>query len=85
MAAIAYTILTATLIRHHGSDSVLARAIGNDLKGRVSLACYVLAIPLAFVHPAISGALYHLVAIIWLVPDRRIEYALAQQHEEAQR
>lgn len=81
MAAIAYTILTASLIRRHGHDSVLARAIGRDFKGRISLLCYAVAIPLAFVHPAISGALYHLVAIIWLVPDRRIEHALTQDNE----
>lgn len=72
-AAIAYTILVKTLLRHHEKDSVLARAIGKDTKGSISLLCYLLGIGFAFVNPIISNSLYTLVAIIWLVPDTRIE------------
>jgi len=79
-AAVAYTILTRASIAEHGPDSHLARALGRnlktDVKGLTSLALYVAAIPLAFVHETISHGLYVLVAIIWLVPDRRIEQAL---------
>jgi uncharacterized membrane protein len=73
MAGIAYTILTRVLIAHHGNESVLAVAVGSDRKGKVSLAMYAAAIPLAFVSPAVSGSLYVLVAILWLAPDQRIE------------
>ncbi len=75
-AAIAYTILTRVLRRLHEPDSVLARALGTDRKGWISLAIYVLAIPLAFVHPLISCVLYATVAAIWLFPDRRFERLL---------
>jgi uncharacterized membrane protein len=71
--AIAYSILVHVLIHHHGRDSQLARAIGTDFKGNISLACYAAAIPLAFVRPWLSCAVYVGVAILWLVPDRRIE------------
>ncbi|MBI3504289.1 MAG: DUF1211 domain-containing protein [Proteobacteria bacterium] len=77
MSAIAYTILVRAIIGHHGRDSKAARAIGNDLKGYASLALYAAAIPLAFVHTGIADALYLSVAVIWLVPDRRIERQLA--------
>lgn len=72
-AAIAYTILVRTLIAHHGTDSLLATAVGGDFKGYLSLACYVAAVLLAFVNTWLSSALYVLVAIVWLIPDRRIE------------
>jgi uncharacterized membrane protein len=78
MDAIAYTILMRLLIGTHGRDSHLARAIGNDFKGWISLATYVVAIPLAFAFPWVSYGLYVLVAAIWLVPDRRIERQLQQ-------
>ena len=62
------------IVRHDGGENeLLAAAVGNDLKGKISMACYVLAIPLAYVHQAIAGALYVLVAAIWFIPDRRIE------------
>ena len=77
LAGVAYHILEHTLIAAQGPDSKLATAIGKDLKGWISRACYVAAIPLAFVHPWISIALYVLVAAAWLIPDRRIEKALA--------
>jgi uncharacterized membrane protein len=76
MDAIAYTILLRLLIGTHGRDSQLARAIGNDVKGWISLATYLVAIPLAFAFPWLSYGLYVLVAAIWLVPDRRIERQL---------
>jgi uncharacterized membrane protein len=60
----------------HGAESVLARAVDSDIKGKVSVVVYALAVPLAFVSPWIAGALYVLVAAMWLVPDRRIEEVL---------
>ena len=72
-AAIAYWILVKVLLRHHDADSTLARAIGKDLKGTISALLYVAAVPLAWIEPWISCGIYVLVAIIWLVPDRRIE------------
>ncbi len=77
-SAIAYFILTRTLIARHGMDSVLASAINRDVKGKISLVIYLAAIPLAFVSTWLAGGLYVLVAILWLVPDRRIEDLLAQ-------
>jgi uncharacterized membrane protein len=76
MSAIAYFILTRLLIRQHGLDSALAKAVGNDFKGRVSVAIYLAGIVTAFVEPLISAALYTLAAAWWLVPDRRIEHVL---------
>ena len=77
MAAVAYTILLRAILAAEGPRSKLALAVGRDWKGRVSLLLYVLAIPLAFVHQAISDALYVAVALIWLVPDPRIERRIA--------
>ena len=76
-AAIAYFILQRTIIRSQGRDSVLAAAVGDDRKGKISPALYALAIPAAFVHPAISGAIDVGVALIWLLPDQRIERLVA--------
>ena len=76
LAAVAYTILQRVILKHQGPDSRLAAAVGKDRKGTVSLACYALAIPLAFVHQWISDALYVFVALLWLIPDRRIESKL---------
>lgn len=73
LAAIAYTILARTLIASQGQDSALAVALDKDTKGKISPIIYALAIPLAFVNPWISCALYVLVAAMWLIPDRRIE------------
>jgi len=72
-AAIAYYILQTTIIRAQGPHSALAKAVGNDLKGKISPVLYAAAIPLAFVNELIADALYVLVALIWLIPDRRIE------------
>ncbi len=75
-SAVAYTILTALLVSHHGKNSTLARAMGADKKGKLSLCFYVAAIPLAFKSPALAYLLYCAVAAIWLIPDRRIEKIL---------
>jgi TMEM175 potassium channel family protein len=72
-AGIAYFILTKSLIAHHRENSVLARSIGNDWKGKVSVLVYVVAIPLALVKPYLACAFYTFVAIMWLLPDPRIE------------
>ena len=79
MAAIAYYILQRRIIAVQGEDSLLARAIGRDLKGKLSPLFYITAIIAAFVNQWISDGLYVLVALMWLVPDRRIERALADQ------
>ena len=71
--AIAYTFMTLAALSVHGPDSELAKAIGRDRKGKISLALYIAAIPLAFLSPLISCALFILVAFIWFVPDQRIE------------
>ena len=75
-SALAYTILVRMLLAAEGPDSKLAKAIGSDLKGNVSLALYCSAIPLAFVQQVLADAVYVTVALIWLVPDRRIERRL---------
>jgi len=72
-AGIAYFALTQSLVAHHGKNSVLARSIGDDWKGKGSVLLYLVAIPLAFVRPWIACAGYIFVAIMWLVPDPRIE------------
>ena len=73
MAAIAYLILQTALLRLHGKGSQFASALTNDLKGRLSPFAYLLGVALAFSYPHISQALYALVAIVWLIPDRRFE------------
>jgi uncharacterized membrane protein len=77
-AAVAYYILVQALIAVHGKDSVISSAVGRDFKGKVSVLIYAAAILLCFGSPWISCALYVLVAIMWLVPDRRIEKTLIQ-------
>jgi len=82
MAAGAYWLLQRAIIRRHGEGSALARALGRDVKGRIlSPALYFVAIPCAFVSQWIAGGIYLLVALMWLVPDRRIERALAAPEE----
>jgi uncharacterized membrane protein len=76
LAAIAYLILQSALVVEHGPDSKLATALGNDAKGKISAMSYVVAIPLAFANRWVSIALYIFVALIWLIPDRRIESKL---------
>ena len=82
MAALAYTLLVRALLARHGPDSVLATAIGTDFKGNVSIACYVLGILLAaLVNRWAAFAVYAVVALIWLIPDLRIERALAERKD----
>ena len=76
MAAMAYWILERLIIRSQGAHSLLGRAVGRDWKGKVSPILYVTGILAAFVAPSIAGAIYAFVAIMWLVPDRRIERVL---------
>ena len=78
MCGVAYTILVLTIIAAHGQDSVLAQAIGRDFKGKASLVLYAAAIPAAlWLHPGVAGALFVAVALMWLVPDKRIERRVA--------
>jgi uncharacterized membrane protein len=77
-AAVAYYILTRVLILYHGRDSALAKALGKDFKGKVSMLFYAAAIPLSFVSSWVACGLYVLVAVMWLIPDRRIEQALTE-------
>jgi len=79
LAAIAYWNLQRVIIARQGAGSLLARVIGRDLKGKVSPLLYAIAIPAAFLHQAIAGGIYVLVALIWLVPDRRIERAVEKK------
>jgi uncharacterized membrane protein len=77
MCAVAYTVLQWQIIRLHGADSILARAVRGDTKGKFSVAAYVVAIPMALLGYAwLAGALLIAVALIWLIPDRRIEKVL---------
>ena len=76
MAAIAYLNLQSLIIRVHGRDSALARAIGSDRKGKLSLVLYAIAIGISFFKPWIAGCIYIGVALIWLIPDRRMEKVL---------
>jgi uncharacterized membrane protein len=73
MAGLAYYILKTTIISAQGDDSTLAEAMGNDLKGKISPAIYLVAVPIAFVDRWVALALYVAVALMWLIPDRRIE------------
>ena len=78
LAALAYTILQASIIRAEGPSSKLAAAVGRDVKGKISTALYLSAIPLAFVSAWLADGIYVAVALMWLVPDRRIESSLAE-------
>ena len=84
MAAIAYMLLQRAILRHQGNRSLLAVAVGSDFKGKLSPVLYVAALPLAFVSPWIAGGLYVTVALIWLVPDRRIEKVLSSRAAESE-
>jgi len=81
MAAVAYEILQRAIISKEGRDSLLAQAVGTDWKGKLSPLIYLVAIPLAFLNPWISGALYVLVALLWLIPEPRIEHTLEKREE----
>ena len=79
MPAIAYYLLQTAIVHRHGRHSALAVALGSDLKGKISPVLYIAGIGLAFVSPPVSIALYVLVAVMWLVPDRRIESVIRDQ------
>jgi len=81
MAAIAYYVLQRTIIAKQGRDSLLAQAIGKDWKGKLSPLLYVAAIPLAFVSSWIAAGLYVFVALLWLIPDPRIEREIEKREE----
>jgi uncharacterized membrane protein len=81
LAGCAYFILSRSLIVHHGKDSVLAKAVGSDFKGIMSVVIYAVAIPLAFVNTWIAIGLYVIIAATWLVPDRRIEHVMVEMEE----
>ena len=81
MAAIAYWILAHLLMKHHGKESLLAQALGSDMKGKISILIYIIAIPCAFINQWISGILFVLVAMMWLIPDTRIEKAVIAESE----
>jgi uncharacterized membrane protein len=82
LAGSAFLILQHAIIAGQGADSPVAAAVGKDWKGKLSIAAYLAAIPLAFVSPRISNGLYAAVAVVWLVPDRRIERVLMKRAEE---
>jgi uncharacterized membrane protein len=81
MAGIAYFILTRVLVAHQGRDSALAKAVGKDRKGMVSVLIYLVAVPLSFLSSALALFLNVVVAVMWLIPDRRIERTLAHEHK----
>lgn len=79
LAALSYTLLQNKLIHHSKDENIeLGDAVGSDLKGKISLVAYLIALPLAFVHENISHAIYALVALMWIIPDRRIEGRINQ-------
>lgn len=79
MTAVGYIWMQTRIIAINGSDSTIARAIGNDLKGKISLAAYAMGAALAFVAPWLSAAIYAGIALVWLIPDRRIEDELRKE------
>jgi uncharacterized membrane protein len=79
MSALAYFVLVRCIIATDGKDSVLAKAIGKDVKGNISVLIYLLAIPLSFINVGIAQIAFIFVAFMWLVPDRRIEKVLVDQ------
>lgn len=81
MAAISYWILAHTLMRQHGKDSLISQALGNDIKGKISIVIYISGIVVAFFNHWISAGLYVFVALMWLVPDTRIEKAIKDSSE----
>jgi uncharacterized membrane protein len=85
LAAIAYWVLQRAIIASQGRDSLLAKAVGRDVKGKLSPILYALAIPAAFLEQWIAGGIYVLVALMWLVPDRRIERVLGDSGSRGER
>jgi len=85
MAAVAFYVLQTLIVRSQGEHSILAKAIGSDLKGKMSVIIYLLAIGSNFASQWISGSLYILVALIWLIPDKRIEIILRSENEPSKK
>jgi len=79
LAACAYFLLVRSLLSLHGQDSTLAAALGSDVKGKISIVIYAIAVLLAFIMPLLSCALYVSVAVIWFIPDRRIEKVIGDR------
>ncbi len=77
LAALAYNLWARTLVTHHGMDSPIGKAFGGDVKGKISLSLYVVGMVMTFVHPLVGFAVYTAVAMMWLVPDRRMEKVVA--------
>jgi uncharacterized membrane protein len=82
MNGVAYSILMLALIRHHGKNSLLAKAVGKDWKGNISIIIYAVAIAFSWVNSTVSFALYILVAMMWFIPDKRIEKKIIQKEAE---
>lgn len=82
MAGVAYYILERMLVAHHGRDSLLAAAVGEDVKGKISLILYIVAVAVSLFQPRLSCLIYVVVAIMWLIPDRRIEKLLAGEQND---
>ena len=85
LAGIAYLVLQRVIIVSDGPESAIAAAVGSDMKGKLSLLFYAVAIPMAFVSPWVAGTLYVAVAIMWLIPDRRIEQIVAAEETKVSR
>jgi uncharacterized membrane protein len=81
MNAVAYSILAMVLVKQAGPESALAIAIGKDRKGKLSIVVYILSVAISFISPAISLGLYTLIAVIWFIPDTRIERVLIDDHK----
>lgn len=81
LCGVAYYILVQALISVHGKNSILAKAIGSDMKGIISVVIYAVAIPFAFFNSVVSALLYASVALMWLIPDRRIEKNIVDKSE----
>ena len=79
MNGIAFNILQRTIIQHHGKDSVLYKAVGKDFKGKISVILYLIAVFMTIYYPIASGVIYIFVALMWLVPDKRIEQVLENE------
>ncbi|WP_300567323.1 TMEM175 family protein [Flavobacterium sp.] len=79
MCGVSYTILQSIIIKAHGEDSLLFKAVGKDFKGKISVVLYLIAIFSTYYHEMISGIIYILVALMWLIPDKRIEKILASE------
>ena len=82
MAGVAYYILSRSLIKLHGKDSIIAKAVGKDFKGIISVVIYIIAVPLAFLNSWISITMYASIAAMWFIPDRRIEKVVVNEIKE---